>query len=146
MPPPLPVSNPIAEEFVDAPSWARPCPDCGQHIAAGAESCPHCGSAELHARRKAGPCSKCKGPMYFAGREMRGHFDGGGVLTALLGLFLIVWAFAADMAVIVGAPLVGLGVVSLGIGGLGLTVGRVNRYEVLWFTCRPCKANKSVKR
>lgn len=144
MPPPLPVSNPIAEEFVDAPSWARPCPDCGQHIAAGAESCPHCGSAELHARRKAGPCSKCKGPMYFAGREMRGHFDGGGVFTVILGLGLLAWAWESMM--IIGANLVGLGVVSIGIGGLGLTVARVNRYEVLWFTCRPCKANKSVKR
>lgn len=82
--------------------------------------------------------------MYFAGREMRGHFDGGGVFTVILGLGLLAWAWESMM--IIGANLVGLGVVSIGIGGLGLTVARVNRYEVLWFTCRPCKVNKSVKR
>lgn len=144
IPPPVPSSNANPTEAGNVPAWAAPCPDCSAHISSGAESCPRCGSAELHARRKAGPCETCKGPLYFAGREMRGHFDGGGVFTALLGIGLIVWGW--NSMLIVGADLIGLGSVSIGIGGLGLTVARVARYEVLWFTCRPCKANKSVNR
>lgn len=144
MPPPLP--EPIVAPLgnVDVPAWAAPCPDCSAAISSGAEACPHCGSAELHARRKAGPCAKCKGPLYFAGREMRGHFDGGGVLTALLGLALIAWGW--ESMLVIGANLVAIGVLTLGVGGLGLTVGRVNRYQVLWFRCRACKITKEVKR
>jgi len=75
---------------------------------------------------------------------MRGHFDGGGLLTVLLGLGLIVWGVMSML--IVGANLIALGVVSVGIGGLGMTVARVNRFEVLWFRCRACKITKEVKR
>ena len=144
MPPPLPDSSAALASDESPISWGGPCPDCSEFISSSAETCPRCGAAELHARRRAGSCKKCKGPLYFAGREMRGHFDGGGLLTVLLGLGLIVWGVMSML--IVGANLIALGVVSVGIGGLGMTVARVNRFEVLWFRCRACKITKEVKR